>query len=320
MVEENRNFRRIFWALTGIALIAAGSAHAQQPLVAVTAIVEHPALDAVRDGLRDQLAEEGFENGKNIRFVYESAQGEVVNARQIASQFVGDDPAVMVGIATPSAQALVAASQDLPIVYSAVTDPRGAKISPRSNVTGVSDLSPIDKHMELISRLTPNVKRLGVVSNPGEANSVALVALVREFAPQFDMTVTVAAAPKTADVRAATQSLVGKVDAIYVPTDNTVISAFETLIAVADRANLPVYAGDTESVPKGALAAAGFDYYDVGRQTGEMVAKILRGTQPNLIREQTVQKTRLHLNQKKAEQLGIRISESVSRDAVQIIR
>ncbi len=278
-------------ALTATALVALGAllplapASAADITVAVTAIVEHPALDACRDGIKDELKAQGFEDGKNISFVYESAQGNPGTAAQIAQKFVGENPTVIVPISTPSAQAVVAATSDIPVVFTAVTDPLGAKLitnleKPGANVTGMSDLSPIAKHLELIKEVTPNAKKIGVPFNPGEANAVTLVELLKSEGAKMGYEIVEAPAPKSSDVLAAAQSLVGKSDVIYVPTDNTIVSALEAVIQVGTDNKLPVFAGDTNSVKRGAIAAVGFNYYDIGRQTGQIVARVLKGEKP----------------------------------------
>ena len=218
--------------------------------VAVTAIVEHPALDAVRQGVQDELAAQGYEAGENLDFQFESAQGNPATAAQIAQKFVGEAPDVIVPISTPSAQAVAGATKDIPIVFSAVTDPLGAKLvasleQPGGNVTGMTDLSPIGAHLDLVKEITPEVATLGVIYNPGEANSVTLLDLLKQEAPARDIAIVEAAAPRSADVQAAAQSLVGRVDAIYVPTDNTVVTALEAIVGVGIDNQLPVYAGDT---------------------------------------------------------------------------
>ena len=238
-------------AVLALALGFAGPAAAADVTVAVTAIVEHPALDAARQGIQDELAAEGYVAGKNLDFRFESAQGNPAIAAQIAQKFVGDAPDVIVPISTPSAQAVAAATKTIPIVFTAVTDPVGAKLvasleHPGGNITGMTDLSPIGAHLDLIKEITPDVASLGVIYNPGEANSVTLLDLLRQEAPARGIEIEEAAAPRSSDVLAAAQSLVGKVDAIYVPTDNTVVTALEAVIGVGIENELPVYAGDTE--------------------------------------------------------------------------
>jgi len=195
--------------------------------VAVTAIVEHPALDATRDGVRDELAAQGWKVGENLRFDYQSAQGNPGTAVQIARQFVGQGPDVIVPISTPSAQAVVSASRDIPVVFTAVTDPLGAQLvrdleKPGRNVTGLSDLSPVADHLALIREILPDAKRLGVPYNPGEPNSATLIQIIKKQAPEHGFSIVEAPATKSADVQGAARGLVGRVDAIYVPTDNTI--------------------------------------------------------------------------------------------------
>jgi putative ABC transport system substrate-binding protein len=300
-------------------------AFAEEVFVAVTAIVEHPALDACREGVRDELKAAGYEEGKNLKFVYESAQGNPGTAVQIAQKFVGENPSVIVPISTPSAQAVIAATSDIPVVFTAVTDPLGAKLignleKPGGNVTGMSDLSPIAKHLDLIHQIVPTAKKIGVPFNPGEANAVTLVNLLKEKAGPMGMEIVEAPAPKSADVQAAAQSLVGKVDVIYVPTDNTIVSALEAVIGVGIDNKLPVFAGDTDSVKRGAIAAVGFDYYDVGRQTGKIVARILKGEKPGDIAVQGVEITQLFVNPGAAQKMGITIPESVIAGAKEVVK
>jgi putative ABC transport system substrate-binding protein len=308
-------------ALAALALVLIAPADAAETKnVAITQIVEHPALDACRKGVEEELKAQGIE----VTWSYESAQGNPGTAAQIARKFVGDAPDAIVAISTPSAQAVVAATRDIPVIFTAVTDPVGAKLiadpkKPGGNVTGMSDLSPLAKHLDLIARITPNAKRIGVIYNPGEANSVTLVGLVKEHAPAHGMTIVEAAAPRSNDVLAAARSLVGKVDAIYVPTDNTVVSALEGVIKTGIESKIPVYAGDTDSVPRGAIAALGFNYYDVGRQTGAIVARVLKGEKPGDIAVQGVEKTELAVNPKSAEAMGVTIPADVIAEAKTVV-
>ena len=309
-------------ALAALALVLIAPAQAAETKsVAITQIVEHPALDACRKGVEDELKAQGIE----VTWTYESAQGNPGTAAQIARKFVGQAPDAIVAISTPSAQTVVAATKDIPVIFTAVTDPVGAKLvadpkKPGGNVTGMSDLSPIAKHLDLIARITPKAKRIGVISNPGEANSVTLVGLLKEHAPARGMTIVEAAAPRSNDVLAAARSLVGKVDAIYVPTDNTVVSALEGVIKTGIENKLPVYAGDTDSVPRGAIAALGFNYYDVGRQTGTILARVLKGEKPGDIAVQGVEKTELAVNPKSAEAMGVTIPADVVAEAKTVVQ
>ncbi|WP_343561593.1 ABC transporter substrate-binding protein [Kiloniella sp. b19] len=312
-------------AAMALGLGLSGAASAADVTVATTAIVEHPALDAVRDGVKDELAEAGFVEGKNLTFLYESAQGNPGTAAQIARDYVGKAPNVIVPIATPSAQAVVAATKEIPVVFSAVTDPVAAKLVPSAeasgtNVTGVSDLSPIGKHVDLVLQLNPSTKTIGVPFNPGEANSVVLLDLVKKHAAEKGIAVVEAPATKSSEVLQAAQSLIGKADSIYVPTDNTIISAFEAVAKVGVDNRIPVFAGDTDSVKRGAVAALGFDYYDVGRQTGKIVVEILNGKSAGDIAFQGVSKTNLFVNPAMAEKMGLSLSQDVIDSAQEVIQ
>lgn len=312
--------------LTAVALaLGATTAIAADKTVAVTAIVEHPALDAARDGVKDELKAAGFEAGKNVKFEYQSAQGNNGTAAQIARKYAGDRPDVIVAIATPSAQAVVAATKNVPVVFSAVTDPVAAKLvknwdASGTNVTGVSDMSLIEKHLELIKKIMPQAKRVGVIYSPGEANSVAIVEALKKAVGPAGLTLVEGAAARTVDVPSAAQSLVGKADVIYAPTDNNVMSAFEGIVKVAQQAKLPVIAADTGAVKRGAVAALGLNYYDLGRQTGKIVVRILKGEAPGKIAPQLSETFELHVNPAAAEKQGVKLSEDLIKAAKVVVK
>lgn len=308
-----------------VLLAGSGAASAAEKAVAVTQIVEHPALDACRQGIRDELAEAGWIEGDTLQWSYENAQGNSTTAVQIARKFIGDSPDVIVAISTPSAQSVAVATTEIPIVFSAVTDPVAAKLvadldRPGGNITGVSDLVPIAKHLALIKGLVPEHRRIGVLYNPGEVNSVAIIHQLAEAAETMNIEIVEAVAPRSADVLAAGRSLVGRVDAIYVPTDNTVVSAFEAVVKVGIDAGIPVFAADTDSVERGAVAALGFNYYDVGRQTGAIVRDILDGADPATIPVRFIDKMQLHLNLASAERMGVEIPDEMIAGAAQVYR
>lgn len=308
-----------------IMAMASLSQAAEPQVVAITQIVEHPALDAVHQGVKDELAEQGYNEGDNLKLMHESAQGNSAIASQIARKFVGDSPDVIVAIATPSAQTIAAAARNIPVVFAAVTDPVGAKLvkgteAPGANITGVSDMVPIEQHLDMLQRIMPDAKRIGTVYNPGEANAVALVDMLEERAKARGLTLEKGAATKTSEVLGAARSLVGKADAIYLTTDNTVISAAEAVISVGERAKIPVFAADTATVARGAVAAMGFDYYDHGRQAGVMVARILKGEKPGDMPFETMEKTNLFVNPAAGERMGITLSEDVIADAQKVIK
>ena len=325
MSYTNKLTLRAMVAALSLAAVCAAPAMAADKSVAVTAIVEHPALDAVRDGVKDELKEEGFEAGKNLKWEYQSAQGNTGTAAQIARKFVGDKPDVIVAIATPSAQALVAATKTIPVVYSGVTDPVAAQLvkdwkASGTNVTGVSDVLELDKQVDLIKRVVPNAKRVGMVYNPGEANSAVVVKALKELLTKSGMTLVEAAAPRSVDVGTAAKSLIGKVDVIYTNTDNNVVSAYESLVKVGNDAKIPLVASDTDSVKRGAIAALGVNYYDLGRQTGKVVARILKGDKPGDIASATSSKLELFVNTAAAQKQGVTLSPELVSSAKTVIK
>nr|WP_232312770.1 ABC transporter substrate-binding protein [Enterovibrio coralii] len=292
------------------------TASADTAKVAVSQIVEHPALDATRQGLVDGLKKLGYVEGENLDFSYQTAQGNPAIAVQIARQYVGEKPDVLVGIATPSAQALVAATKSIPVVFTAVTDPVGAKLiknmeQPKANVTGLSDLSPVAQHVALAKELLPNMKSIGVVYNPGEANAVALVELLREAADAQGLKVVEGTALKSADVQSAAQIVASQADAIYAPTDNTVASAIDALVGASNQAGKPVIGGATSYIPNGAVAALGFDYYQIGVQTADYVAALLKGEEVANLPAKVAVGSDLAINQKAAQKLGITVPQSL---------
>ncbi|MCD6188463.1 MAG: ABC transporter substrate-binding protein, partial [Desulfuromusa sp.] len=249
--------------------------------VSFNQIVEHPALDALRQGVKDELSAQGL----TVRYHDHIAQGNIATANLIARQMLGEQPDVAVGIATPTAQACAQVIKNIPIVFAAVTDPVGAGLvqsleHPGGNITGTTDMSPIDRQLELILEFLPKVKTIGVIYNSGEVNSVTLVRILKQEAAKKGISVEEATVSNSAGVSQAARSLIGRADAIYIPTDNTVVSAFEAITQVGYQAKLPIFAADTDSVARGAVAALAVDYYKMGRQTGEMVSRVFKGANP----------------------------------------
>lgn len=300
----------------GAVLLSSTSIMAKTAKVAVSQIVEHPALDAARQGLLDGLKAKGYEQGKNLDFDFKTAQGNPAIAVQIARQFVGENPDVLVGIATPTAQALVSATKTIPVVFTAVTDPVGAKLvkkleQPGKNVTGLSDLSPVEQHVELIKEIMPNVKSIGVVYNPGEANAVSLMELLKSSTQKHGIKLIEATALKSADVQTATQAIASKSDILYALIDNTVASAIEGMIVSANQAKTPVFGAATSYVERGAVASLGFDYYQIGVQTADYVVAILEGQAPGKLDVKVAKGSDLMINKTAAEKLGVTIPQSV---------
>ncbi|WP_434566034.1 ABC transporter substrate-binding protein [Vibrio chagasii] len=302
-------------------LLWAGSAMANIAKVSVSQVVDHPDLNATRMGLLEGLRAKGYEPGKNLEFSYEMADGNPAQAAKIARELVSENPHVLVGIATPSSQALVSATRSIPIVFTAVTDPIGARLvkqleKPGRNVTGLSDLSPIVQHVSLIKELLPEANSIGVVYNPAESNAVALVALLKKASRDFGYELHTEKALTIDDVESKAESLAKRSDVIYALTDNTVASGVEGLIEAANQEGTPVVAGATSYVGKGAIAGLGLDYYDVGVQTADYVAAILNGQKPGKLSVKTAQSSQLVVNLEAARELGVTVPNSIIERAI----
>lgn len=298
---------------------------AEVKTVAITAIVEHPALDAVRKGVVDELADEGFKEGQNLKVNFQSAQGNTATAGQIAKQFVADNPDVIVAIATPSAQSVAAATSTIPIVFSAVTDPVEAKLVPKldgsgTNVSGASDALPYEPQIELMKEVIPNLKNVGYVYSPGEVNSTIVLKNLKEKLTPMGINVLEVPAQRSNDIPMAARSLQGKVDMIYTSTDNNVVSAYEALAQAAKEGKIPLMASDTDSVKRGAVAALGVNYYDLGRETGKIVGQILNGKPAGEIPVYTAKSLDLYVSPKNAQEQGIELPESVVAKAKEVVQ
>ena len=291
--------------------------------VSVLSIVEHPSLDALRDGLHDELKDAGYQDGKSLHWAYQSAQGNQGTAVQIARKFVGDRPDVIVPIATPAAQAVVSSTHQIPVVYNAITDPIAAQIvksmAPSgTNVTGVSDKLVADGQVAFIKRVVPDAKRVGIIYSPAEANSVSATREMKVALEKQGISLVEVAAPRSIDVGQAAQRLVGKVDVIYTSNDNNVISAYESVIKVANAAKIPLICADRSSVQRGATGAMAIDYYRMGRQTGRMVLRILNGEKPGDIASETSDRLDITLNLDAARRQGATLSPELQAEASEI--
>ncbi|MFC1872752.1 ABC transporter substrate-binding protein [Chloroflexota bacterium] len=287
--------------------------------IGISQVVTHPALDSTRQGVIDALADNGYTSGDNLIINYQNSEGDSSLFGAIAQQFVTNDVSLIVTIATPNSQAAVAAAEgtDIPVVFTAVTDPVGAGLVSdwashgNENVTGVSDMIVVSDDVELITEIMPGVKKLGTVYNAGESNSVFLVEKLKEACDALGIEVAEATVSTTADVATASQSLVGQVDAIWIGTDNTVVAGLEALVGICENNSIPLFSADDDSIERGCIAAYSFDYYDIGYQTGEMVARILEGEDASKIAVEKGKKISLSLNTAAAERMGISIPQDI---------
>lgn len=302
----------------------AEEAAAEPIAIGVSKIVSHPALDAIEQGIQDELAALGYEN---VNYDLQNANGDMTTASSIATKFKNDQVDIAVGIATPTSQALVNAIDETPVIYAAVTDPVDAGLVDSfeqggENVTGVSDLTPVRAQIEMLQRIA-GIETLGHVYASGEANAVRLAELAREAAADLGIDFVEATVTNSAEVRSATSSIIDRVDGIYVSNDNTVVSALTALLDVANDAGVPVMSADPSSAEEmDVLIAWGFDYYKMGRAAGRVIAEVLEGTPTSEI--PTVFMTDpgdidLLINLDVAENLGITFPEDVIATASKIV-
>ncbi len=306
--------------------VAMAKTPASPPVIAIHQFVEHPALDAVQKGFKDALKAKKFP----VQYKTYNAQANMATTGQIAQVIGTIEPDLVLAIATPSAQASAQIMRkmkhmnEVPLLFSAITDPKGAGLvtnleKPGKYITGTSDMIPMDKHVDFILEAMPKLKKLGVVYNPGEANSKALIRLLEKACKKRKVRLIKAAASKTAEVYQAGKSVAGRVDALYVSNDNTVVAAFESLVKVCEQSKKPLFAADIDSVSRGAVAALGFDYYRMGYDTGEIAMQVLQGTHPGSIPVKMQETMQLHLNLQAASKQGIIFTEAIKEKAVKII-
>ncbi|MBS4171786.1 ABC transporter substrate-binding protein [Bacillus sp. FJAT-49736] len=280
--------------------------------IGVTQIVEHPSLDAAFEGFKKALEDGGIKAEYNIQ----NAQGDPSASTTIATNLVNSKVDLIFANSTPSAQAAASQTKDIPIVFTSVTDPIGAKLvssmeNPGGNITGTIDTHPeaIPNTLKFMKEKL-NIKKVGMVYNSGEQNSRAQVNTVKKIASEIGLEIKEASVATSADVKQATESLVGKVDGLYIISDNTVVSALESVISVANKNKLPMMAAEFDSVRKGALGAYGFEYYDIGYEAGQMAVKILKGeSKPSDIPVQVPQNLKLVINKKTASTIGVEIKD-----------
>ncbi len=297
-----------------------GSAAAKSVKIGISQIVTHPSLDAVRKNFLDELAKNGYVEGKNLTVDYKNPEGDQSTLNTIAQGFAADKKDLVLAIATPTALAMAQAISDKPILFAAVTDPVGAKLvasldAPGKNVTGTSDMNPIDKQIALVKQLVPNVKTIGMVYSSAEQNSLVQVDLAKAAAQKVGLAVKAAAITNSSEVQQGAQSLVGNCEAVFIGTDNTVVSGFEGLLAVTQPAKLPVVTADADSVKRGAVASYAVDYAKMGVQTAQMALKIFNGSAPAAMPVETQKDPQLTINPAAAAKIGLTIPDAVKSAA-----
>ena len=281
-------------------------------------LVEHPSLDKVRQGALHYLEERGLKDRISIEYL--NAQGNMVTIAQSARNLLGKSPDAILAIGTPAAQAVINKNTRIPVIFSPVTDPIRAKLvkswkKPGGVATGTSDKSPVLRQMRLIKTISPQVHKVAILYNPGEANSDAILPLFKAACRSLDLIPEEAPVQSTSMVSSVASTV--KADAIYIPTDSTVVSAVEAVIKIGIKRKIPVYSAESESVQKGALASLAIDYFNLGKESGKMIATILeKKAWPSEMPVRIPEEFRMHINLESGKAIGAAFPEEIRRNAV----
>jgi len=312
-------------ALIGVCLLIAGlvvstGAWADMIRIGEHQIVAHPALDNDSKGFKVALEEEGFVEGKNVKFDRQNAQGDQANCAIIARKFEDDRVDLIHAISTPNAQASAKVSKTIPIVFSSVTDPVATGIVPKmgktgTHITGVSDMWPIALQCQMYQDLVPHAKRWGTIYNPGDVNVTFHIKEMKKAVAAMGGKLIEAHISTSSEVMQAAQSLVGRVDAIHITSDNTAVSAFESIVKVCNENNIPLFAGDRDSCPRGAVAAYGPDYFLIGYTAGKKAARILKGEDPSQVEAGLAVGYSLWVSLKHAKAQGLKLPPTLIQKA-----
>ncbi|GAV14116.1 ABC transporter substrate binding protein [Paenibacillus sp. NAIST15-1] len=302
---------------------AKGSAEGKKVKIGITQVVNHASLDEAYKGFVQALKDNGYVEGENLVLDYQNAQGDQTNAATIAQKFATGGVDLILGIGTSVSQAAAKETKDIPVLFTAVTDPVGAGLvqsmeSPGGNVTGTTDLHPeaISKLMEFIKDNVKNIASVGIIANEGEQNTVVNVQKAEEALTKLGLSVVKAPVTNSSEVKQAAESLIGKVQAIYVPSDNTVVSALNSVIGVGNDNKIPVFVAEKDSVKNGGVASFGFEYFDLGYTTGKMAVEILKdGKKPADVSARIPESLDLALNLKAAAAQGFDVSDAMKQQA-----
>ena len=316
---KKRVFAVILGSVMAVSLMACGTKENETKdgtktyTVGISQFAEHASLDNCREGFIEGLKEAGFEEGKNLTIKEENAAADQGTAKQISDGFVSDDVDLICGIATPSAQAAYnsAMNTEIPVIYTAVTDPKAAKLAnddgaPVGEVTGTSDELPIKEQLEMIREMLPDAEKIGILYTTSEVNSVSAIEKYEELAGDYGFTIVKKGVTQTADISLATEEILSEVDCLTNLTDNTVVNSLATILDKANEKKIPVFGSEIEQVKLGCLAAEGLDYVALGKQTGKMAAEILKGEKTaSEMNYETISEPGLYINTKAAEELSI---------------
>ena len=290
--------------------------------VGITQIAQHASLDNCREGFIQGLAEAGFVEGKNLKIIYLNANNDTNVASSIAQQFVSQNVDLMGAIATPSAMACYAAGRDagIPLIFCAVSDPVAAQLVPEmgkagEGVTGVSDLIPVTKQLDLVKAILPEAASIGILYNTSEPNSETQIGLYKESSADYGVEIVTIGVTAANEIPLAAERMAAQVDCIVNLTDNLIVENLPVVLATANKAGIPVFGSEEEQVKNGCLASEGLDYVALGRQTGAMAAKVLKGEDISTIGSEYVADSKLTVNQAVADALGINIPAELAQRA-----
>lgn len=303
--------------ISGCAIGRGGSTDEQKYTIGIIQLVEHVALDSAREGFIDALKDNGYVDGKNITIDFQNAQGDQSNLSTISDRFVSDKVDLVLGIATPAVQSIAGKTTEIPILGTAVTDYVVAKLAdsneaPGGNVSGTTDMNPVKEQIDLLVKLAPDAKTVGVLYNSSEDNSILQAKMAKEAIEALGLSYVEVTVTSTNEVQQATQSIVTKCDAIYIPTDNTFAASMPVVHGVVSQSGTPVICGESGMVRSGGLATLGINYYDLGYQTGLMAIKILEGkAEPATMPIESASGFDFAINGKVAEDIGIEIPDDL---------
>ena len=288
--------------------------------VGVLQLLSHPALDQIYKGLEDGLAKEGYKAGENLKIDLQNAQGDQSNLASMGQKLVTDNNDILVGITTPATLSLSNATKDKPIIMAGITYPVEAGLiksedKPGNNITGVSDRTPIKQQLEIMKKVLPKMKKVGILYTASEDNSVKQAQEAEKLAKELGLEVKVSSIANTNDIQQVTESLASETDAIFVPIDNTIASAMSTVVKVTDAKKIPVFPSADTMVADGGVLGIGVDQYQIGVETAKVVAKVLKGEDTKNMPIVLANEGVIYLNEAKAKQLGIEIPNEVKEKA-----
>lgn len=309
-------------AASAAATAAAGTAAAKSVKIGMIQYVQHAALDKATQGFKDALKDAGYVEGQNLTLDEQNAQGDVSNCETIANTLVNEGVDLIFANATPAAQAVAAKTSDIPIVITSVTDPESSGLvssndKPGGNVTGTSDLTPVEQQIDLLMQLIPDAKTIAIMYNNSEDNSIFQADIARKYAESKGLKTTDFTVSDSSQIQSVAESMVGKVDAVYIPTDNLLAEGMANVTQVTNANHLPVIVGESGMCENGGLATYGIDYYNLGVKAGEMAVKVLEGASPAdmPIEYLPAEECELSINMTAAEQLGITIPDDIKAKA-----